>query len=267
MALYWSNDSPEDTLSFIPTSVITGEGLSDLIFHLCKMGQTTERQSLEEKDIFECTVLEVKVIEGHGTTIDVVLVNGVLKVGDTIVISGLNGPIKTNIRALLTPFPMKEMRVKGEYQHHKKIKGAMGIKISAPGLDHAIAGSELFKCSNEDEVQEAIEQIEGDLVDILEKYVDKTSEGVCVQASTIGSLEALLEFLYVSKIPVSSVNIGPVHKKDVLKAMKSLVKTEVAGKKEYACLLAFDVKVMPEAQQFADENEIKIFTAKIIYHL
>ena len=58
-----------------------------------------------------------------------------------------------------------------------------------------------------------------------------------------------------------------MHKKDVLKAMKSLVKTEVAGKKEYACLLAFDVKVMPEAQQFADENEIKIFTAKIIYHL
>ena len=145
-----------------------------MIYHLCLMGQTTERAALEEKDVFECTVLEVKVIEGHGTTIDVVLVNGVLKVGDTIVISGLNGPIRTNIRALLTPYPMREMRVKGEYQHHNKIKGAMGIKISAPGLDFAIAGSELFKCSNEDEVQEAIEQIEGDLVDILEKYVDKT---------------------------------------------------------------------------------------------
>ena len=231
------------------------------------MGQTTERAALEEKDIFECTVLEVKVIEGHGTTIDVVLVNGVLKVGDTIVISGLNGPIRTNIRALLTPFPMREMRVKGEYQHHNKIKGAMGIKISAPGLDFAIAGSELFKCSNEDEVQEAIEQIEGDLVDILEKYVDKTQDGVCVQASTIGSLEALLEFLYQSQIPVSSVNIGPVHKKDVLKAMKNLAKTEVVAKKEYACLLAFDVKVMPDAQQFAEENGIRVFTARIIYHL
>ena len=251
----------------MPTSAITGEGLSDLIYQLCKMGQTTEREKLEEKDVFECTVLEVKVIEGHGTTIDVVLVNGVLKVGDTIVISGLNGPIKTNIRALLTPFPMKEMRVKGEYQHHNKIKGAMGIKISAPNLDYAIAGSELFKCVNQEEVQDAIDQIEGDLVDILEKYVDKTSDGVCVQASTIGSLEALLEFLYQSKIPVSSVNIGPVHKKDVLKAMKNLVTTSGGVKKEYACLLAFDVKVMPDANQFAEENEIKIFTARIIYHL
>lgn len=41
VALYWSNDSPEDTLSFVPTSAITGEGLSDLIYQLCKMGQTS----------------------------------------------------------------------------------------------------------------------------------------------------------------------------------------------------------------------------------
>jgi translation initiation factor 5B len=33
--------------------------------------------------------LEVKVIEGHGTTIDVVLVNGVLHEGDQIVVCGL----------------------------------------------------------------------------------------------------------------------------------------------------------------------------------
>lgn len=86
-----------------------------------------------------------------------VLVNGLLKVGDTIVISGMTGPIVTNIRGLLTPQPMKELRVKGEYVHHQKIKGAMGIKISAPNLDSAIAGSELFKCVNEHEVEEAKE--------------------------------------------------------------------------------------------------------------
>ena len=37
----------------------------------------------------QCTVLEVKVIEGLGTTIDVVLVNGVLHEGDQIVVCGL----------------------------------------------------------------------------------------------------------------------------------------------------------------------------------
>jgi len=104
---------------------------------------------LYEREEFECTVLEVKIIEGHGTTIDVVLVNGILKVGDTIVLQGFNGPIVTKVRALLTPQPLKELRVKAEYIKHRKIKGAMGIKISAPDLEDAIAGSELLKAENQ----------------------------------------------------------------------------------------------------------------------
>jgi translation initiation factor 5B len=66
-----------------------------------------------------------------------------------------------------------------------------------------------------------------------------------VQASTLGSLEALLEFLKSEHTPVTSINIGPVHKKDILKAMKSL--TGEGHKKEFAAILAFDVKVTPEA--------------------
>lgn len=98
----------------------------------------------------------------------------------------------------------------------------MGIKISAPGLEHAIAGSELLKASTPNEIEDAKAEIEDNLIDILDKYVDKTSDGVCVQASTLGSLEALLEFLKCSKIPVCSISIGPVYKKDVMKAMKAL---------------------------------------------
>ena len=49
----------------------------------------------------------------------------------------------------------------------------MGIKISAPNLEHALAGSELFKATNEDEIKDAIDAIHGDIDDIIEKYVDK----------------------------------------------------------------------------------------------
>ena len=81
----------------------------------------------------------------------------------------------------------------------------------------------------------------------MEKYVDKTSEGVCVQASTLGSLEALLQFLLDQKIPVCNIAIGPVHKNDVLKAMKALNVNEKRQKKEFATILAFDVRVTKDA--------------------
>lgn len=72
------------------------------------------------------------------------------------------------------------MRVKAEYIHHQKIKGSMGIKIAAPGLEYAIAGSELLKANTPDEIAEKKAEIEDNLIDIMEKYVDPTSEGVCV---------------------------------------------------------------------------------------
>ena len=80
-------------------------------------------------------------IDGYGYTIDCILIDGVLKQNDTIMLMGFSGPIKTKIRALLTPHPMKEMRVKGEYVKHDVVFASNGIKIAAPDLEEAVAGS------------------------------------------------------------------------------------------------------------------------------
>uniref|UniRef100_A0A2P2JHI5 Uncharacterized protein MANES_02G178500 n=1 Tax=Rhizophora mucronata TaxID=61149 RepID=A0A2P2JHI5_RHIMU len=110
--LYYKNKEMGETSSIVPTSAISGEGIPDLLLLLVQWSQKTMVEKLTYSSEIQCTVLEVKVIEGHGTTIDVVLVNGVLHEGDQIVVCGLQGPIVTTIRALLTPHPMKELRVK-----------------------------------------------------------------------------------------------------------------------------------------------------------
>ncbi|KAF8335036.1 uncharacterized protein EI90DRAFT_3049253 [Cantharellus anzutake] len=260
-ALYYENKNMGKVVSLVPTSAITGEGVPDLIMLLVNLTQTRMSDRLMYLSELECTVLEVKVIEGLGTTIDVVLSNGVLREGDKIVLCGLNGPIVTQIRALLTPQPMRELRIKSAYVHHKEVRAALGVKIAAPDLEKSIAGSRLMVVGPDDDEVDLREEVMSDLTSLLES-VERSGRGVTVQASTLGSLEALLDFLKVSKIPVAGIGLGTVHKRDIMQAAIMLERA-----KELACILAFDVAVDKDAERIAEELGIKIFKADIIYHL
>ncbi|KAH8985877.1 hypothetical protein EDB92DRAFT_2091451 [Lactarius akahatsu] len=259
--LYYDNKNFARNVSLVPTSAITGEGVPDMIMLLVNLTQQRMSDRLMYLSELECTVLEVKVIEGLGTTIDVVLSNGILHEGDKIVVCGLNGPIVTQVRALLTPQPLRELRIKSSYVHHKEVKAALGVKIVAPELDKAIAGSRLLVIGPDDDEDVLREEVMSELTSLFDS-VDKSGRGVCVQASTLGSLEALLDFLKVSKIPVSGINIGPVHKKDVMRASTMLEKA-----RELACILCFDVPIDKDADRLAEEMGIRLFKADIIYHL
>ncbi|CUM67135.1 uncharacterized protein PRCAT00004825001 [Priceomyces carsonii] len=259
--LYFQNKNMSKYVSIVPTSAVTGEGVPDLLWLLLELTQKRMSKQLMYLSTIEATILEVKVVEGFGYTIDVILSNGILREGDRIVLCGLNGPIATNIRALLTPPPSRELRIKSEYVHLKEVKAALGVKIAANDLEKAVAGSRLVVVGEDDDEEEIMEEVMDDLTGLLDS-VDKSGRGVSVQASTLGSLEALLDFLKDMKIPVMSIGLGPVFKRDVMRATTMLDKAP-----EYAVMLCFDVKVDKEAQQYADEQNIKIFNADIIYHL
>jgi translation initiation factor 5B len=148
--------------------------------------------------------------------------------------------------------------VQSAYVHNKEVKAANGVKVVAPDLEKAIAGSKLLVCGPDDDEDDLIEEVMKPLEDLL-KRVSKTQTGVYVQASTLGSLEALLSFLETSKIPVSGIQIGPVHKKDVRRAMTQLEKAQ-----EMACILCFDVPVDKEAEKLAEEAGVKLFRGRFI---
>ncbi|CDR93974.1 translation initiation factor IF-2, putative [Babesia bigemina] len=259
---YWENDDVRRNISICPTSAITGEGISDLICLMLQLTQKIMVKNITHKEEFHCSVLEVKVIEGLGTTVDVILLGGTIREGDKVVLCGLSGPIVTTIRTLLTPQPLAELRVKGEYQKHTSIKAAMGVKIVAQGLEETVAGTEMLLVENEDDIDKLCEDVMQDISSIFDN-VDRTGVGVYVMASTLGSLEALLQFLTDKKIPVFAVNIGTVQKKDVKKA--SIMREK--GHSEYSVILAFDVKCAAEAEKEAQTLGVKIMSADIIYHL
>ncbi|PNP47225.1 hypothetical protein TGAMA5MH_01040 [Trichoderma gamsii] len=259
--LFYQNKSMAKFVSLVPTSAHTGEGIPDMLKLILQLTQERMVGSLMYLSEVQATVLEVKAIEGFGMTIDVILSNGILREGDRIVLCGTEGAIVTNIRALLTPAPLRELRLKSAYVHNKEVKAALGVKISAPGLEGAIAGSRLMVVGPDDDEEDICDEVESDLANLLSR-VETSGRGVSVQASTLGSLEALLDFLKDCKIPVANVGIGPVYKRDVMQCGVMLEKAP-----DYAVMLCFDVKVDKEAMAYAEDQGIKIFQADIIYHL
>lgn len=259
--LFYENKQMSKFVSLIPTSAHTGEGIPDMLKLILQLTQERMVGSLMYLSEVQATVLEVKQIEGFGMTIDVILSNGIMREGDRILLCGTEGVIKTNVRALLTPEKLKELRLKSQYVHNKEVKAALGVKIVAPGLEKAIAGSRLLVAGPDDDEDDIEDELESDLETLFSR-VERTGRGVSVQASTLGSLEALLDFLKDCKIPVANVGIGPVSKRDIMQCGIMLEKSP-----DYAVMLCFDVKVEKDAQSYAEENGIKIFTADIIYHL
>ena len=136
-----------------------------------------------------------------------------------------------------------------------------GVKITAKDLEKAIAGLNLLVAYHPDEVDICKEEVSRELKSALSR-IKLQDRGVYVQASTLGSLEALLEFLKTSEIPYANIRIGPVVKKDVMRAS-----TMLEHNAQYAVILAFDVKIERDAQEMADSVGVKIFQADIIYHL
>ncbi|XP_026091674.1 eukaryotic translation initiation factor 5B-like [Carassius auratus] len=260
-ALFYENKDPRTFVSLVPTSAHSGDGMGNLIALLVELTQTMLARRLAHCDELRAQVMEVKALPGMGTTIDVILINGCLREGETIIVPGVDGPIVTQIRGLLLPPPLKELRVKNPYEKHKEVSTAQGVKILGKDLEKTLAGLPLLVAHKEDEVPVLKDELIRELKQTL-NAIKLEEKGVYVQASTLGSLEALLEFLRTSKVPYAGINIGPVHKKDVMKAS-----TMLEHDPQYAVILAFDVKVERDSQEMADSLGVRIFSAEIIYHL
>ncbi|XP_007253175.2 eukaryotic translation initiation factor 5B [Astyanax mexicanus] len=260
-ALFYENKDQRTFVSLVPTSAHSGDGMGNLIALLVDLTQTMLARRLAHCDELRAQVMEVKALPGMGTTIDVILINGRLREGETIIVPGVEGPIVTQIRGLLLPPPLKELRVKNQYEKHKEVCTSQGVKILGKDLEKTLAGLPLLVAHKEDEVPVLRDELVRELKQTL-NAIKLEEKGVYVQASTLGSLEALLEFLRTSKVPYSGINIGPVHKKDVMKAS-----TMLEHDQQYAVILAFDVKIERESQEMADSLGVRIFSAEIIYHL
>lgn len=247
-------------IAIVPISAKTGEGIPELLAVLAGLAQRYMKGRLKYVEgPAKGVIMEVKEEPGYGSTIDTIIYDGIIRQGDTIVVGGIEGPIVTKVRALLVPAPLTEMRATKRFEPVEEVSAAAGVKIVAPGLEKAVAGAPVYVVDSPEKLEELKEQVKREVEEVM---IETDKEGVIVKADTLGTLEALVQFLKNRGIPVRMARVGPVTKRDIVEAM-----TVKSKNKEYGVILAFNVKVLPEAKELAEKEGIKIFQHNVIYRL
>jgi len=248
-------------VGIVPTSAKTGEGIPDLLLVLSAL---TQQYMMEKLHISlgpgQGTVLEVKEEVGVGKTIDVILYDGIMRKNDTIIIGGLDQPIMTKIRALLQPKALDEIRDPRErFSPFDEVVAAAGVRVVAPGLDGAVAGSPIYVANTPEEIEQRKEEI---LQELEQIQIETDALGIVVKADTLGSLEALLNMLREKNIPIRLANVGDVTRRDVIEAEITSTEDPTLG-----VILTFNVGFLPDAREMIESTQIPIFENNIVYRL
>ncbi len=260
--VYTKVDDYTKKVAIVPVSAKTGEGVAELLALLTGLTQKFLGKTLkiEVKGPAKGTILEIKEEKGLGTTADVILYDGSLKIGDTILVAGIDKIIKTKIKALLRPLPLVEIRdAHRRFEIAKEVFAATGVKVVAPELEFAIAGSPIVSVQNEKEIP----ALEKDLRSEVESIILKTHiPGIILKTDALGSLEAISSMLEKRNIPIQMMSIGSINKSDVSAALPNVTKAPLV-----AFVLGFNVTVDEDAKQMAEKENVVILNEKVIYHL
>jgi translation initiation factor 5B len=255
---YWRVTDFANNVGVVPVSAETAEGIPDLLTVLMGLSQRYMRDemAIDVDGPGAGTVLEVTETRGFGTTVDAVVYDGTITADDRIVVGGLGDPIVTDVRALLKPKPLAEIRTEKEFEQVDAVVAADGVKIAAPDLDDAMAGAPVRVVGGRP-IEEVRSEVRAELADIA---VSTEEEGLTVEADTLGSLEALAESLEAAEIPIMRAEVGDVAPRDVRVAA-------TANEPTHRAILAFNVDVLDDAAALAEQEDVEVFGHDVIYRL
>lgn len=247
-------------ISIIPISAKSGEGIIEVLAMLLGLAQEylTEQLEIHEDAPAKGTVLEIKEETGLGMTIDAIIYDGVLRTNDELALmSSSNEVLTTNIRSILRPLPLEEMRdSKKKFKKVDEVVAAAGIKIAAPNLDDVVSSSPLRVVNEEEDVKEEI------LKEIEDITIDTEDEGILVKADTLGSLEAIVKLLKELEIPIRSADIGDVNRRDIINSSIALEEDDAHG-----AIIAFNVGVHPNSLEDLNKSDVRLFEGDVIYQI
>jgi len=229
-------------VAMIPTSAKTGEGIPELLMMITGLAQRFLEGCLEcnVEGSGKGTVLEVKEEKGLGKSINAVIYDGNIKVGDELVVGTLSGPLVTKVKGL---FEMERNKLKPV----NEVYAASGVKICASNVEGVISGMPLMVArENLEEIKEEIKK------EIKSTTLEIDEEGIVIKADSLGSLEGLVNILKEKGYNVKRASIGEITRKDIAEAN--------SGEKLNKVILGFNISPVKS-------DEVKVICDNVIYNL
>jgi translation initiation factor 5B len=265
---FWRIKDFTKEVAIVPVSARTGVGIAELLAVLVGLTQQYMGKKLERhtKEAARGIVLESNEETGLGPSANIILLDGILHQGDSIVVGKRDGAISTRIKALLLPKPLDEMRdPRDKFKQVSEVIAAAGLKITSPDLEGVLAGSPVYVYNNsqrksKEEFDRLKLLVESEVKNAI--VSNTQTSGVILKCDTIGSLEAIVDLLKKANVAVRMADIGNITRRDVVEAAAVKENDRYLG-----VLLGFNVKVLEDAQKEAQDRGVKIFNEQIIYNL
>ena len=259
---FWRVKDFTKEIAIVPVSAAKNIGIPELLAVVVGLSQQFMSKRLERREgPARGIVLEVNEEIGLGPSANLILIDGVLRVGDTVLVAKRDKAVTTKIKALLLPKPLDEMRdPRDKFKPVGEVMSAAGIKVTSPDLDGVLAGSPLYVLENKDQETSLRPIVEDEVKNAI--ITDTNTNGIILRCDTIGSLEAIRDMLKKADVPMQKADIGHITRRDILAASAVKEKNRYLG-----VVLGFNVKILEEANREAQERGIQIFNENIIYNL
>ena len=255
---YLKNKDPKKYVSIVPVCSIQNEGVSDLLSLMGYLTTNMMEKKLKVKDKLKASIMEVFQDKRLGWMMDVILVNGTLNVGDSIIVPKLSGCEEIKIRNLLLPSNTIEMDKNKKWETQSSVVGSCGVRIIATGLEGVLAGGHLYKSTGAiDEMERAIGEVEKLLEDL-----PRADSGVILMAETLGALEAASFLFSKEEINVKNYNIGKLNDKLIEKLSIMMRDEEEANK-----VILYFGKVEDNVAKRVKEIGLTLISNEVVYQL
>ncbi|EES91526.1 translation initiation factor IF-2 [Clostridium sp. K25] len=242
----------------VPVSAHTKEGLDSLLEMITLTAEVEELKADPERKA-KGTVIEAKLDKGRGPVASLLVQNGTLKVGDSIIVGNTYG----RIRAMFDD--------KG-----KNIKSAgPSIPVEILGLSEVPAAGDRFNVVKDEKTARNMadkrkeklraERIQSSNRVSLEDLYNQIQEGkvkeldVIVKADVQGSVEAVTQSL--EKLSTDSVKVRVIHG-----AVGAISETDVTlSAASNAIIIGFNVRPSNNASVLAEKEGVTVRTYRVIY--